>query len=116
MAKKYRSYNSVKLKEKRKKYYLNNLEKIKKQNKKYQLINSKKIKEKLREYYFNNSEKIKEGKRENIRNLDNSYIKQACRRSLHLSLEQVTPDLIKLKRFSISEHRLLKSLRSQQEE
>ena len=117
--KEYCENNKERLKEKRKEYYENNKEKRKKLNKEYRENNKEKEKEYGKEYRENNKEKRKEYRENNkekekeyykgkCKNLVDPYIRSRLGRVEKVPYEEITPEMIELKRLQLQLHRGIK--------
>lgn len=125
---KYRKENKEKINEKKKKYRKKHKSKINKRERKLYLINKVKRKRIQKEYRDRNIELCRQRVRDyrakhvkqerkwlkdQIKNLGDCYIKQSLRQNFNLKTNQITPELIEMKREQIKQYRLQKAIAKQ---
>ena len=106
---KYFVENAEKEKARRAKYYVENAEKAKAGKAKYRAENAEKIKARDAKYYVENAEKTKARIAKDIAGLKDGYVKDKLRRQ-GFKNEQITPELIELKRITLKTTRLCRQL------
>jgi hypothetical protein len=112
--KKYRLGNKEKIVEINRRYFLENKEKISEKCKEYRLENKEKISERNKKYYLKNKkgggDYLLYGRKSRELLLD-GYVKSILKKMGFLQ-EQITPELIELKRINIKTERLCRQLKN----
>ena len=112
---KYYAANKEKLKEVARKYYVANKEKTLERTRKWQEVNKEKSLEVSRKWREVNKEKEKARSTKksalDTKDLRDPYIRAKLRRQ-GFEKEQITPELIELKRITIKTHRLCRQLKN----
>ena len=108
---KYRLENAEKIKTHNARYYSENTEKIKTANVKYRAANPEKCKAYRAKWRENNPEKVKAKNDKYTTELKDAYIK-AMLRQQGFKNEQITPELIELKRITLKTTRLCRQLKN----
>ena len=93
------------------KYRAENAEKIKAEKAKYRAENAEKIKASQAKYCAENAEKIKARRAKSIAELKDVYVEEMLRRQ-GFKNEQITPELIELKRITLKTTRLCRQLKN----
>ena len=125
-SKEYRLKNKEKISERKKEYRLKNKEKISEKDKEYRLKNKEKISEKAKEYRLKNKEKISKRMKEYVaKNIElyrrynrkktecvsDYYVKRILLQTGFIE-EQISPELIELKRITLKTERLCRRLKN----
>jgi len=105
----WRERNREKARECSSKWAINNPEKVKANYNEWLKHNKEKVKALNTAWYKINSERMKEEGRKKVLDLNDSYIKKMVIARLGLTRDEVTPEIIKLKRSIILLHRELKT-------
>ena len=108
---KYRAENPEKIKSKKAKYRAENAEKIKSYRAKWGAENPEKIKASKAEWFAKNAEKEKARRAKSIAELKDGYVEERLR-SQGFKSEQITPELIELKRITLKTTRLCRQLKN----
>ena len=108
---KYRAENAEKIKAKKAKYRAENAEKAKAGEAKYRAENAEKEKARFRKYRAENAEKIKAKNAKRRDDLKDPYVKDTLR-AQGFKNEQITPELIELKRITLKTTRLCRQLKN----
>ena len=108
---KYRAKNKEKLKAKKAKYRAENAEKIKSYRAKWGAENPEKIKASQAEWFAKNAEKEKARRAKSIAELKDGYVEEMLRRQ-GFKKEQITPELMELKRITLKTTRLCRQLKN----
>ena len=93
------------------KHYAANTEQVKEANAKYRAENAEKEKARFRKYREENAEKIKAKNAKRRDDLKDPYVKDTLR-AQGFKNEQITPELIELKRITLKTTRLCRQLKN----
>ena len=108
---KYRAENAEKIKSYRAKWGAENAEKVKASQAKWNAENPEKIKASQAEWFAKNAEKEKVRRAKSIAELKDGYVEEMLRRQ-GFKKEQITPELIELKRITLKTTRLCRQLKN----